>query len=48
MSFARGAGLGVRWKTFAGPLALDAAYGAQRPDGSGGRWRLHFAVAIAF
>jgi translocation and assembly module TamA len=48
MSFARGAGLGVRWKTFAGPLALDAAYGARRPDGSGGRWRLHFAVAIAF
>lgn len=48
MSFARGAGLGVRWKTLAGPLALDAAYGDRRPDGSGGRWRLHFAVAIAF
>lgn len=48
MSFGRGAGLGVRWKTLAGPLALDAAYGERRPDGSGGRWRLHFAVAIAF
>lgn len=46
--FARGTGLGVRWKTLAGPLALDVAYGERRPDGSGGRWRLHFAVAIAF
>lgn len=48
MSFGRGAGFGVRWKTLAGPLALDVAYGERRPDGSGGRWRLHFAVAIAF
>ena len=48
MSFARGAGLGIRWKTLAGPLAFDVAYGDRRPDGSGGRWRLHFAVAIAF
>ncbi len=48
MSFGRGAGIGVRWKTLAGPLALDVAYGERRPDGSGGRWRLHFAVAIAF
>ncbi len=48
LSFARGAGLGARWKTLAGPLALDLAYGERRPDGSGGRWRLHFAVVIAF
>jgi translocation and assembly module TamA len=48
LSFGRGAGFGARWKTLAGPLALDIAYGERRPDGSGGRWRLHFAVAIAF
>jgi translocation and assembly module TamA len=48
LSFGRGAGFGARWKTLAGPLALDVAYGERRPDGSGGRWRLHFAVAIAF
>ncbi|GAB4463935.1 MAG: BamA/TamA family outer membrane protein [Burkholderiaceae bacterium] len=48
LSFGRGAGFGARWKTLAGPLALDLAYGERRPDGSGGRWRVHFAVAIAF
>jgi translocation and assembly module TamA len=54
---ARGAGFGVRWKTIAGPIALDLAYGERRldavdapapPDFIGGRWRLHFSVAIAF
>lgn len=46
--FGRGAGLGVRWKTIAGPIALDYAYGERRSDGTGGRWRLHFSIAIAF
>lgn len=38
-----GYGLGVRWKSPAGPLAFDLAYG-QRD----GRLRPHFSVAIAF
>jgi translocation and assembly module TamA len=46
--FARGYGVGARWKTVAGPLALDLAYGERTPYGQGGRVRLHFAVAIAF
>lgn len=38
-----GYGLGARWKSPAGPLALDVAYGhADR------RLRLHFGIAIAF
>ncbi|HRK57065.1 MAG TPA: BamA/TamA family outer membrane protein, partial [Burkholderiaceae bacterium] len=45
---ARAAGVGVRWKTLAGPIAFDFAYGERRPDNTGGRWRLHFSVAIAF
>jgi len=45
---ARGYGLGARWRTLAGPLALDIAYGDRTIDGLGGRWRLHFSVAIAF
>jgi translocation and assembly module TamA len=45
---ARGYGLGARWRTLAGPLALDFAYGERTIDGQGGRWRLHFSVAIAF
>ncbi len=45
---ARATGLGARWKTLAGPIALDLAWGERRTDGSGGRWRLHFSVAIAF
>ncbi|HMZ77801.1 MAG TPA: BamA/TamA family outer membrane protein [Rhodocyclaceae bacterium] len=38
-----GYGLGPRWKSPAGPIALDLAYGQ-----SDHRVRLHFAVAIAF
>lgn len=38
-----GYGLGPRWKSPAGPIALDLAYGQ-----SDRRVRLHFAVAIAF
>ena len=44
----RGTGFGVRWKTPAGPLALDLAYGKRRDDGLGGEWKIHFSVAIAF
>ena len=43
VKWAKGYGLGARWKTIAGPLALDVAYG-QRDQ----RWRIHFAIAIAF
>lgn len=38
-----GIGAGVRWKSPAGPLAFDLAYGVRD-----GRLRPHFAVAIAF
>jgi translocation and assembly module TamA len=40
---AGGYGLGVRYRTIAGPLALDAAYGDRDR-----RWRLHFSIAISF
>ncbi len=43
VKWAKGYGVGARWKTIAGPLALDTAYG-QRDH----RWRIHFAIAIAF
>jgi translocation and assembly module TamA len=43
VKWAKGYGVGARWKTIAGPLALDVAYG-QRVK----RWRIHFAIAIAF
>lgn len=43
MRLARGYGLGVRYRTLAGPLALDLAWA----DRTGGL-RLHFSVAIAF
>ncbi len=40
---ARGYGVGARWKTLAGPLALDLAYGERVHT-----WRVHFSIAIAF
>jgi translocation and assembly module TamA len=40
---AAGYGLGVRYRTIAGPLALDAAYGERDR-----RWRVHFSIAISF
>jgi translocation and assembly module TamA len=40
---ALGYGLGVRYRTLAGPLALDLAWGDRN-----GSLRLHFAIAIAF
>lgn len=36
-----GYGLGLRWRSPVGPLALDAAYGERTRD-----WRLHFALSI--
>lgn len=41
--FAAGYGLGVRFRTIAGPLALDVAY-ADRDS----RLRFHFSIAISF
>ena len=38
-----GVGMGVRWRTLAGPLAVDVAYGERDKQ-----VRLHFSVAIAF
>jgi translocation and assembly module TamA len=43
VKWARGYGVGARWKTIAGPLGLDVAYGQQVHE-----WRIHFAIAIAF
>lgn len=40
---ALGYGVGVRWRTPAGPLALDVAYGERDSQ-----VRVHFSVAIAF
>ncbi|MFO0144959.1 MAG: BamA/TamA family outer membrane protein, partial [Betaproteobacteria bacterium] len=40
---AAGYGLGMRYRTIAGPLALDAAYGDRDR-----RWRVHFSIAISF
>ena len=39
----RGHGVGARWKSPVGPLALDVARGRGEPD-----TRIHFAVAVAF
>lgn len=38
-----GYGAGARWKSPAGPLALDLAWGQEDR-----RWRLHFAISVAF
>lgn len=43
MNLASGYGIGARWRTVAGPLALDLAYGDRAK-----RLRLHFAISIAF
>ncbi|MBW7860313.1 MAG: outer membrane protein assembly factor [Rhodocyclaceae bacterium] len=39
----QGYGVGARWRSPAGPIALDLAYGRQAR-----RLRLHFAIAVAF
>lgn len=41
--FAYGAGAGVRWRSPAGPIAFDIAYGERERT-----WRPHFSLAIAF
>lgn len=41
--WARGYGVGTRWRTIAGPLALDIAYGERDR-----RVRVHFSIAVAF
>ncbi|MGE5339099.1 MAG: autotransporter assembly complex protein TamA [Gemmatimonadota bacterium] len=41
--FARGYGVGARYRTLAGPIALDLAYGDRSRT-----LRLHFSIAIAF
>lgn len=38
-----GYGIGGRWRSPAGPIALDVAYGQQDE-----RFRVHFAIAVAF
>lgn len=43
VQLAQGYGVGARWRTLAGPLALDVAW-AERTR----RLRLHFSIAIAF
>lgn len=42
-----GVGAGVRWKSPAGPLALDVARGLAR-DGRAAQWQLHFSLMVAF
>ena len=43
LSLAVGYGVGARWKSPAGPLAVDLAYGDRD-----GRFRIHFSLAVAF
>jgi translocation and assembly module TamA len=43
LDLAIGAGVGVRYRTPAGPLAVDLAYGERE-----NQFRVHFSVAIAF
>lgn len=42
-----GVGAGVRWKSPAGPLALDLAHGLAR-KGRAAQWQLHFSLMVAF
>lgn len=42
-----GIGAGVRWKSPAGPLAVDLARGLAR-DGRAAQWQLHFSLMVAF
>ena len=43
VKWAKGYGVGGRWRSIAGPLGLDVAYGQ-----SDHRFRVHFAITIAF
>ena len=42
-----GIGAGMRWKSPAGPIALDVARGLAR-DGRVAQWQLHFSLMVAF
>lgn len=42
-----GTGIGVRWKSPAGPLALDVAHGRAH-RGRDPQWQLHFSLMVAF
>jgi translocation and assembly module TamA len=42
-----GIGAGVRWKSPAGPLALDLAHGLAR-EGRAAQWQVHFSLMVAF
>ena len=42
-----GVGMGVRWKSPAGPLALDLARGRAR-DRHEAQWQVHFSLMVAF
>jgi len=48
LRFANSGGFGVRWKTIAGRSRLMSRVVRKGRTAIGGRWRLHFAVAIAF
>jgi len=41
--FARGAGVGMRWRTPVGPLNIDVARGFDP-----GQWRLYFSIGVVF
>lgn len=43
LQLASGYGAGVRWRSPAGPLGLDVAYGERT-----GTWRIHFAISVGF
>jgi translocation and assembly module TamA len=43
LQLASGYGIGARWKSPAGPLGLDVAYGERT-----GTWRIHFAISVGF
>ncbi|WP_246167684.1 autotransporter assembly complex protein TamA [Propionivibrio limicola] len=43
LNLAVGYGLGARWKSPAGPIGLDLAYGQRTSS-----WQIHFALAIPF
>jgi len=43
LRLSQGYGVGVRWRSPVGPLALDFAHGKGQPD-----TRIHFSIAVAF
>jgi translocation and assembly module TamA len=43
LQLASGYGIGARWRSPAGPLGIDVAYGEQTRT-----WRVHFAISVGF